>query len=114
MTRRIPLRVSNNKVYVWDIDGSYFAPFAQVPPSLTLFHTLDIGSLRADHHICGVLTGTLPHLSQQNVFLGAPLLLMPEEVVLLVDKRKLHHYLLSVSRLDFTKPLLRRICRLGR
>ncbi|EPT00082.1 hypothetical protein FOMPIDRAFT_143814 [Fomitopsis schrenkii] len=67
MARRIPLRVSNNKAFVWDID--------------------DIGILRADHHICGVLTGTLPHLSQQNVFLGAPLLLMPEEVVLLVDKQ---------------------------
>ncbi|KZT74135.1 tRNA-intron endonuclease catalytic domain-like protein [Daedalea quercina L-15889] len=66
MARRIPLRVSNNKAYVWDID--------------------DIAALRADHHICGVLIGTLPHLSQQNVFLGVPLLLMPEEVVLLVDK----------------------------
>ncbi|KAH9842394.1 tRNA-intron endonuclease catalytic domain-like protein [Rhodofomes roseus] len=64
--RKIPLRVSNNKAYVWDID--------------------DIAALRAEHHICGVLTGTLPHLSQQNVFLGPPLLLIPEEVVLLVDK----------------------------
>ena len=35
-----------------------------------------------------MLTGTLPHLSQQNVFLGVPLLLMPEEVVLLVEKGK--------------------------
>lgn len=35
--------------------------------------------------MCGVLTGTLPHLSQQNVFLGVPLILMPEEVVLLVE-----------------------------
>ncbi|KAG6331175.1 hypothetical protein ID866_7912, partial [Astraeus odoratus] len=46
-----------------------------------------------------MLTGTLPHLSQQNVFLGVPLLLMPEEVVLLVEKgfaylvddKKAHH-----------------------
>ncbi|KAF8843613.1 tRNA-intron endonuclease catalytic domain-like protein [Paxillus ammoniavirescens] len=62
----IPLRVSNKKAYVWDID--------------------DIAKLRSHHHICGVLAGTLPHLSQQNVFLGVPLLLMPEEVVLLVEK----------------------------
>ncbi|KAH0827018.1 hypothetical protein J3R83DRAFT_4687 [Lanmaoa asiatica] len=62
----ISLRVSNKKAYVWDVD--------------------DIATLRSRHHICGVLTGTLPHLSQQNVFLGVPLLLMPEEVVLLVDK----------------------------
>lgn len=46
----------------------------------------DIATLRSHHHVCGLLTGTLPHLSQQNVFLGVPLLLMPEEVVLLVDK----------------------------
>jgi hypothetical protein len=36
-----------------------------------------------------VLTGTLPHLSQQNAFLGLPLLLMPEELVLLIEKREL-------------------------
>jgi hypothetical protein len=36
------------------------------------------------HHICGVLSGTLPQVTQQNVFLGLPLVLMPEEVVLLV------------------------------
>ncbi|KAF7972652.1 hypothetical protein HWV62_17326 [Athelia sp. TMB] len=36
--------------------------------------------------MCGILTGTLPHLSQQNVFLGVPLVLMPEEVVVLVEK----------------------------
>ena len=45
----------------------------------------DIATIRSQHRICGVLTGTLPHLSQQNVFLGVPLVLMPEETVLLVD-----------------------------
>lgn len=45
----------------------------------------DIALIRSQHRICGVLTGTLPHLSQQNVFLGVPLVLMPEETVLLVD-----------------------------
>lgn len=35
-------------------------------------------------HITGVLSGTLPQLGQQNVFLGLPLILYPEEVVLLV------------------------------
>ncbi|EGN95466.1 hypothetical protein SERLA73DRAFT_186486, partial [Serpula lacrymans var. lacrymans S7.3] len=62
---RIPLRVSNCKAYVWDVD--------------------DIATLRSKHHICGILAGTLPHLSQQNVFLGVPLLLMPEEVAFLVE-----------------------------
>ncbi|KAI9770630.1 MAG: tRNA-splicing endonuclease subunit [Geoglossum simile] len=42
--------------------------------------------LRAQHHICGVLTGSIPHLPQQNVFLGIPVELMPEEARLLVEK----------------------------
>ncbi len=36
------------------------------------------------------MAGTLPGVSQQNVFLGLPQLLMPEEVVLLVENRKRH------------------------
>lgn len=45
----------------------------------------DIAALRSKHNICGILTGTLPHIAQQNVFLGVPLLIMPEEVALLVE-----------------------------
>ncbi|KAI9882337.1 MAG: hypothetical protein M1823_005922 [Watsoniomyces obsoletus] len=45
-----------------------------------------ITHLRRQHHICGVLIGSLPQLPQQNVFLGIPLQLMPEEARLLVDK----------------------------
>ncbi|KXN82595.1 putative tRNA-splicing endonuclease subunit sen-34 [Leucoagaricus sp. SymC.cos] len=63
--RKVPLRVSNNTAYLWNVD--------------------DITTLRSKHNICGILTGTLPHLSQQNVFLGIPLVLLPEEVVLLVE-----------------------------
>ena len=51
----------------------------------TLLSSIDIATIRSKHHICGILVGTLPHLSQQNVFLGVPLLLMPEEAVLLVE-----------------------------
>ncbi|OJA13717.1 hypothetical protein AZE42_02940 [Rhizopogon vesiculosus] len=65
MALPILLRVSNFRAYVWDVD--------------------DINTLRSHHRICGILTGTLPHLSSQNVFLGLPLQLMPEEVVLLVE-----------------------------
>ncbi|KAG6874082.1 hypothetical protein C0995_006939 [Termitomyces sp. Mi166 len=64
-SRRIPLRISNKKAFIWDVD--------------------DIALVRSRHNICGILSGTLPHVSQQNVFLGMPLLLMPEEVVLLVE-----------------------------
>ncbi|GAA5964584.1 hypothetical protein JCM8115_004674 [Rhodotorula mucilaginosa] len=66
MARRDPvkLRVANQKAYLWDLN--------------------DVQYLRVQHHICGVLSGTLPQVTQQNVFLGLPLVLMPEEVVLLV------------------------------
>ncbi|KAM0748138.1 hypothetical protein T439DRAFT_328126 [Meredithblackwellia eburnea MCA 4105] len=60
----IKLRVSNQKAYVWDIK--------------------DVQALRVQHHVCGILVGTLPQVSQQNVFLGLPLVLLPEEVALLV------------------------------
>lgn len=50
-----------------------------------LNNSLDIATLRGTHRICGVLTGTLAQLSQQNVFLGPPLLLIDEEVVLLIE-----------------------------
>ncbi|KAF7295063.1 tRNA-splicing endonuclease subunit Sen34 [Mycena indigotica] len=62
---RIPLRIANQKAYVWNVE--------------------DIANLRSNHRICGLFTGTLPHLSQQNVFLGVPMVLLPEEVVLLVE-----------------------------
>lgn len=42
--------------------------------------------LRREHNIGGVFMGTLPHVPQQNVFLGLPLLLMPEEARVLVEK----------------------------
>ncbi|EAU88239.2 hypothetical protein CC1G_03911 [Coprinopsis cinerea okayama7 len=64
-TRPVRLRVSNKKAYVWDVD--------------------DIATIRSKYRLCGVLSGTLPHLSQQNVFLGIPLVLLPEEAVLLVE-----------------------------
>ncbi|KAJ6630656.1 hypothetical protein B0H10DRAFT_1982238 [Mycena sp. CBHHK59/15] len=62
---RIRLRVANKKAYVWDVQ--------------------DIATIRSKHRLCGVFTGTLPHLSQQNLFLGVPMVLLPEEVVLLVE-----------------------------
>lgn len=42
--------------------------------------------LRKAHNILGVLIGTLPQIPQQNVFLGLPLELQPEEARLLVEK----------------------------
>ncbi|RPB04548.1 SEN34 subunit of tRNA-splicing endonuclease [Choiromyces venosus 120613-1] len=45
-----------------------------------------ISHVRRIHRMCGCLTGTLPQIPQQNVFLGLPLELMSEEALLLVEK----------------------------
>ncbi|KAG8923697.1 tRNA-splicing endonuclease subunit [Tulasnella sp. 417] len=66
MSTKIPVHISNNKAYVWDVESAEI--------------------VRTKYHITGLLTGTLPSLAQQNVFLGLPLSLMPEEVVYLVEK----------------------------
>ncbi|KAL8861676.1 MAG: hypothetical protein Q9178_001877 [Gyalolechia marmorata] len=42
--------------------------------------------LRRTHNILGVFIGSLPQSPQQNVFLGLPLELQPEEATLLVEK----------------------------
>ncbi|BGP13870.1 hypothetical protein JCM10213_002508 [Rhodosporidiobolus nylandii] len=67
MDEPVKLLVANQKAYLWDLS--------------------DIQKLRVEHHICGVLSGTLPQVTQQNVFLGLPLVLLPEEVVLLVRNK---------------------------
>lgn len=52
-----------------------------------LLYDVDVVTyLRREHNIAGVFIGTLPQASQQNVFLGLPLELMPEEARLLVEK----------------------------
>lgn len=81
-TRPIPLRISNKTAYVWDVDG---APSPLLYASKLTFPKPDIATIRSKYHLCGVLTGTLPHLSQQNVFLGVPLVLLQEEAALLVN-----------------------------
>ncbi|KAJ5120495.1 uncharacterized protein N7515_009883 [Penicillium bovifimosum] len=61
-------------------------PISYVSGRYLLFSIDVVTYLRREHHICGVLIGTLPQIPQQNVFLGLPLELMPEEARLLVDK----------------------------
>ncbi|KAF4555587.1 tRNA intron endonucleasen-like protein [Elsinoe fawcettii] len=45
-----------------------------------------VAHLRRTHNITGVHIGGLPQAAQQNVFLGLPVELMPEEAALLVEK----------------------------
>lgn len=63
-------------------------PFAisRIADRYLLFDVDIIAHCRRAHNICGMLIGTIPNLSQQNVFLGVPLELMPEEARVLVEK----------------------------
>lgn len=51
-----------------------------------LYNIKTVTWLRRTHNILGVLIGSLPQSPQQNVFLGLPLELQPEEVRLLVEE----------------------------
>lgn len=61
-------------------------PISMVAGRYLLFDVNVVTYLRRTHHICGVLIGSIPQIPQQNVFLGLPLELMPEEAKLLVEK----------------------------
>jgi tRNA-splicing endonuclease subunit Sen34 len=61
-------------------------PISLIGGQYLLFSIDTITYLRREHHICGVLIGSIPQVPQQNVFLGVPLELMPEEARLLVEK----------------------------
>jgi len=62
-------------------------PISRVSDRYLIYDIDVITFLRREHHICGVLIGSIPQIPQQNVFLGVPLELMPEEARLLVQNR---------------------------
>ncbi|KAH0074067.1 hypothetical protein KCU96_g15346, partial [Aureobasidium melanogenum] len=61
-------------------------PIFLVAGRYTLYDINTVSHARRVHNIAGVLIGGLPQAPQQNVFLGIPLELMPEEARLLVEK----------------------------
>ena len=63
---RIPVHLANGVAYLWEV--------------------CDVECVRKQYRLCGLLSGTLPLITQQNVFLGLPLRLLPEEVTLLVRR----------------------------
>lgn len=66
MLRVIYLVSSRNDIFVWNAD--------------------DWLKLRRNHRVLGELVGSLPKPTRQDVFSGLPLLLLPEEVTLLLEK----------------------------
>ncbi|KAF9894688.1 tRNA-splicing endonuclease subunit [Aspergillus nanangensis] len=69
-----------------NLEPSLPIPISYIAGNYFVFSIDAVTYLRREHHICGVLMGTLPQCPQQNVFLGLPLELMPEEARLLVEK----------------------------
>ncbi|GAV55802.1 hypothetical protein ZYGR_0AY01950 [Zygosaccharomyces rouxii] len=67
-----------------------------------VFNLDDIRQLR-QHGIVGVLSGTLPSLSQQNVFLSVPLRLMMEELLWLLWDSSLDVNVIGSGLPDFSK-----------
>ena len=64
-------------------------PIFQISQAVERYLLYDVKTitwLRKTYNILGVLIGTLPQIPQQNVFLGLPLELQPEEARLLVEK----------------------------
>ncbi|OAL37165.1 hypothetical protein AYO20_03643 [Fonsecaea nubica] len=71
--------------------GFDHTPDLPVPISLVggrylLFDIKIATYLRREHHICGITIGTLPLFPSQNLFLGVPIEIMPEEAQLLVER----------------------------
>ena len=61
-------------------------PISVVAGRYMLFDTNVVTYLRRTYNICGVLIGSIPQIPQQNVFLGLPVELLPEEAKILVRK----------------------------
>ncbi|PNS18815.1 hypothetical protein CAC42_5354 [Sphaceloma murrayae] len=65
-------------------------PIHKVASRYLLHDANHVAYIRRTYNITGVLIGSLPQAPQQNVFLGLPVELMPEEAALLVEKGAAH------------------------
>ena len=62
-------------------------PIYKLAQKFLVYDSNTAAYIRREYNICGVLIGSLPQAPQQNVFLGLPVELMPEEARLLVEKK---------------------------
>ncbi|MCJ1291197.1 tRNA-splicing endonuclease subunit [Xylographa carneopallida] len=99
-------------------------PIFRISSAIDRYHLYDITVitwLRKTHHILGVLIGTLPQIPQQNVFLGLPLELMPEEarflcekgLAIIVDDLEWHQQGLRLLTLEQRSAFIRGLAREG-
>ena len=97
--------VSNGQAMIWNPNGlCLLVRKLSVCLLEECCDTLDAVKLRKDHRIIATPVGSLPRNSKQNVCLGLPLLLMPEQATLLAEKSemrmRLELVLLTLSTSD--------------
>lgn len=68
-------------------------PISCIAGRYLLFDPSTVAFARRTYNVIGVLVGTIPNLSQQNVFLGIPVELTPEEARVLVEQN--HAYIVD-------------------
>jgi len=73
-------------VYIANTQDRLFSFQTKLIVRVPFLRCIVVSHVRATHHMCGCLSGTLPQIPQQNVFLGLPLELMTEDAALLVEK----------------------------
>ncbi|KAI1272932.1 tRNA intron endonuclease [Xylaria sp. FL0933] len=71
-------------------DDRPLVSISKVAGRYLIFDIDDVMYLRRNHNICSVFVGTIPQNPQQNIFMGLPLELMPEEAQVLVEKKVAH------------------------
>ena len=77
--KKVLLFLSNNEIFVWDKEA--------------------VITLRKKYRIVGSLVGSLPSKPRQNLVFSLPLVLLPEEARLLLDKN-----IAKIVQNDITKP----------
>jgi len=60
-------------------------PISAIDDKYLLFDIQAVTWLRKHHNICGVFIGSLPQNPSQNIFMGLPMEIMPEEAQLLIE-----------------------------
>jgi tRNA-splicing endonuclease subunit Sen34 len=91
LTANIPRQTTAETMNSSSDLGFDFSPDLPVAISLVggrylLFDVKIVTWLRREHRICGTALGTLPIAPSQNLFLGVPIEIMPEEAKLLVER----------------------------
>jgi tRNA-splicing endonuclease subunit Sen34 len=61
-------------------------PISYIAGRYMLFDVRAVSYIRREYNLCGYNIGTLPQHPSQNVFLGLPTLIMPEEAQFLIDE----------------------------